>query len=64
MPRHHISPLLATAHGNGPFYPVIYYNRRAYPVGGAFEQLADAVEQATLIAQTIRDDMRWKPEEQ
>lgn len=59
-----MSPLIPTANGNGPYIPVLVYKRERYVVGSAFERLEDAIEQATLIAVGIRDQMRWKdPEE-
>jgi hypothetical protein len=54
-----MSALIATTKGNGPYTPVIVYNRRAYHVGPTFERIEDALEQAILLAARLRDEMRW-----
>ena len=55
--------LVATAYGNGPFIPTVVYQGKAYPVAGPFQSIEDAMEQAILIADGLRDQMRYKPEE-
>ncbi len=57
-----MSPMLATAHGNGPYRPVIWYRGRAYPVAEVFAELGEAVAKAQEIAEGIREEMRVRPE--
>jgi hypothetical protein len=54
--------MLATAHGNGPYRPVIWYRGRAYPVAEVFAELGEAVAKAQEIAEGIREEMRVRPE--
>lgn len=53
-----MNPILATTHGNGPYYPVACYQGRAYVLGGAFEDMGDALKEAQVVIERIRDDMR------
>ena len=56
-----MAALIATTRGNGPFTPIIVYQRKAYPVARPFERIEDALEQAILVAAQLREEMRWQP---